>query len=120
MSLVAMAACYAPSSEGPVADVFPCHVDTGAFRDDIWRRWLAHDPSRLVDTYAGLLRGLGLLFLDAGARDDYGMHWGVRALHDALERSDVPHVYEEHDAGHHGIEHRFLCSLSHLTKLWGR
>ena len=65
------------------------------------------------------LRRLGLLFIDAGRRDEYGMHWGARALHRELERLGVPHVYEEHDGAHQGIEHRFERSLAVLGGHWG-
>jgi enterochelin esterase-like enzyme len=118
MSLVAMGTCYAPTASTDLIDAFPCDPQTGAFRDDIWRAWLRHDPVRLVPWYATALAGLTTLFLDAGRRDEYGMRWGARALHRALERAGVPHTYEEHDGGHQGIEHRLEHSLANIGRHW--
>jgi enterochelin esterase family protein len=118
MSLVAMAACYAPDSTTRLADHFPCDPESGLFRDDVWAQWLAHDPVRLVNGASAALGSLDLLFLDVGRRDDYAMHWGGRALSAALGKAGVDHVYEEHDGGHHGIEHRFVRSLGVLGARW--
>ena len=119
MSLVAMGACYAPEGVRDVAAAFVCDPDTGRFRDDVWRTWLTHDPVRMVARDASALHRLGLLFLDAGRGDEYGMRWGTRALHAELTAHHVPHVFEEHDGGHHGIEHRFARSLTVLGRHWG-
>jgi enterochelin esterase-like enzyme len=118
MSLVATAACYAPATGEPLSEAFPCDPRSGVFRDRVWRNWLEHDPVRLVRPHAAALRSLDFLFLDVGQRDDYAMHWGARALHAALDRAQVPHTYEEHDGGHHGIEHRFLRSTRQLMRRW--
>ncbi|MEW2353469.1 alpha/beta hydrolase-fold protein [Spirillospora sp. NPDC029432] len=119
MSLVAMGACYAPEGTRDPAAAFVCDPDTGRFRDEVWRSWLSHDPVRAAAERAPALRELGCFFLDAGSRDEYGMRWGVRALHSALTAAGVPHTFEEHAGGHHGIEHRFARSLSVLGRHWG-
>lgn len=118
LSLLAMGVCYAPGPLSDPADALPCDPVTGAWRDEVWRRWLAHDPVRLVPAGAAALRRLDLLFLDVGARDEYGMRWGTRALSAALTRAGVPHEFAEHGGGHHGIEHRFERSLALLGTRW--
>ncbi|MFF5337844.1 alpha/beta hydrolase-fold protein [Streptomyces sp. NPDC013181] len=118
MSLVAMGMCYADDPRTTVPDALPCDPVTGLFRDEVWQRWLAHDPVRMLPAHAGRLAGLGLLHLSVGRRDEYGMHWGVRALHAALDGHRVPHVYLEHDGGHQGIEHIYTEALAALWKLW--
>jgi|ERR1022692_91104 enterochelin esterase family protein len=118
MSLLAMALCYAPATATELAEEFPCDPESGVFRDDVWHRWLALDPVRIVAEHAPALAELRLLFLDAGDRDDYAMNWGARALHATLGRADIPHVYEEYPGGHHGVEHRLLRSLAALSERW--
>ncbi|MCO5971402.1 alpha/beta hydrolase-fold protein [Actinoallomurus soli] len=118
MSLVAMGVCYAPEGVSDPAAAFVCDPDTGRFRDDVWSAWLSHDPVRLAARRAPALRELGSFFLDVGSRDEYGMRWGVRALDAALTDAGVPHTFEEHGGGHHGIEHRFARSLSLLGRHW--
>ncbi len=119
MSLLAMGMCYADRPGVSAADALPCDPDTGLFRPEVWERWLTYDPVRAVAAHTGRLRALGLLHLETGRRDEYHMHWGVRALHAALTQHGVPHEYQEHDGGHHGIEHRFTASLALMGRLWG-
>ncbi|TNY36117.1 alpha/beta hydrolase-fold protein [Thermomonospora catenispora] len=118
MSLVAMGMCYADAPGVDPADALPCDPRTGLFRDRVWRRWLAHDPVRLLPRHADRLAALGLLYLSVGERDEYGMHWGARALHAALDAHGVPHAYREHPGGHHGIEHVYIDALAELSRLW--
>ncbi|MER6980173.1 alpha/beta hydrolase [Streptomyces carpinensis] len=120
MSIVAMGMCYADTPATTPSDALPCDPVTGLFRDEVWRRWLRHDPVRMLPAHAGRLAGLGLLHLSVGERDDYGMHWGARALHAALDTHGVPHTYREHEGGHHGIEHVFTEALAQLWRVWGR
>ncbi|MER5950788.1 alpha/beta hydrolase-fold protein [Streptomyces sp. NPDC001904] len=119
MSIIAMGMCYADTPGITPADALPCDPVTGRFRDDVWQRWLTHDPVRTAAAHTGPLRALSLLHLTVGERDDYGMHWGARALHATLDAAAVPHTYREHEGGHHGIEHVFTDALSRLRQVWG-
>ncbi|MFD9794361.1 alpha/beta hydrolase-fold protein [Streptomyces sp. NPDC059070] len=118
MSLLAMGMCYADEPGTTPAEALPCDPRTGLFRPAVWERWLRHDPVRLSPAHAGRLRALRLLYLDTGRRDDYHMHWGVRALHAVWREHGIAHEYQEHGGGHHGIEHRFLTSLALLGRVW--
>ncbi len=118
MSLIAMGMCYAEDPGIGPAEALPCDPRTGVFRPDVWDQWLRHDPVRLVPTHSDRLRALQLLYLDTGQRDEYNMHWGARALHATLDEYEVPHEYQEHAGGHHGIEHRFVKSLTSLARVW--
>ncbi|MFJ9606562.1 alpha/beta hydrolase-fold protein [Kitasatospora sp. NPDC101176] len=118
MSIIAMGMCYADDPATTPADALPCDPGTGLFRDAVWRRWLEHDPVRMLPAHADRLSRLGLLHLSVGQRDEYGMHWGVRALRAALEAHGVPHDYREHEGGHHGIEHVFTDALAGLWRVW--
>jgi S-formylglutathione hydrolase FrmB len=131
MSIIAMGICYADKPWVTPSDALPCDPATGLFRDEVWRRWLTHDPVRMLRgagqgggpsgtsrDHAGRLAELRLLYLDVGDRDEYGMHWGVRALHAALKTCGVTHLYREHAGGHHGIEYVFVDALAELSRVW--
>ncbi|WP_328666214.1 esterase family protein [Streptomyces sp. NBC_00322] len=118
MSLLAMGMCYAPEPGFRAAQTLPCDPRTGLFRPQVWERWLRHDPVRTAAAHAERLRALRLLYLETGRRDEYHMHWGVRALHATLQELGIAHEYQEHDGGHHGIEHRFTASLGRLGRVW--
>jgi enterochelin esterase-like enzyme len=81
-----------------------------------WQRWRAWDPLVYADRPGGLdqLRKVGCIFLDVGTRDEYNIHHGTRVLHNKLEAAAVPHVYEEFEGGHSGIDHRLDASLPRL------
>jgi S-formylglutathione hydrolase FrmB len=118
MNAACMAACYAPSPGAPGGFELPVDLATGALRPEVWERWLAHDPLRLVEEpgAADRLRSLRLLFLDCGLRDEYGLQWGLRQLVHSLRRLGVPCVHEEYPDGHRGTSYRFDVSLPRVVR----
>lgn len=95
------ASCYSPNpAAAPHPVDLPVDFDTGEIVDAVWRRWLAFDPVVNHRERADALRRLRGLLLDAGRRDEYGLHWGHRVLSAGLRRSGVPHELREHRGGH--------------------
>lgn len=113
-----MAACYSPDPAAPRGIALPIDPDTAAIRQDVFARWLALDPARMIHdaAHARALAGMKLLFLDCGSRDEYHLHWGLRQLVAELRARGVPHRHEEFDAGHGGISHRYDVSLPLLVR----
>ena len=106
----AMAACYS-------AGELPFDTATGQLKPDVWDRWLARDPVRMVDTHADALRGLRAIYIDAGTRDEYFLDLGAEAFRRALERIGVTDVFFElFDAKHGGIEYRYPIALRYLAE----
>jgi hypothetical protein len=62
------------------------------------------------------LRGLKLLFFDCGDIDQYNLLYGARILHGKLERSGVPHTYEEFHDNHSSVDYRMDRSLPLLAQ----
>ena len=94
-----MAAAYSPHPEAPLGIDLPCDLETGAFQEDVWARWLEHDPMRLVERHADALRSLRLLYLDCGTEDSLmsGPNQRFAAL---LREKKIPHEYRELPGDH--------------------
>jgi Putative esterase len=110
LNTYAMAACY---SSGEL----PFDTATGELKPDVWARWLAWDPVRMLDVHADALRGLRAIYIDAGTRDEYFLDLGAEAFRRALERIGVTDVFFElFDAKHGAIEYRYPLSLRYLAE----
>lgn len=120
LNILAMAAAYSPNPASPPFGVdLPCDLETGAFREDVWERWLEHDPLRRLDACAGALRSLRLLHLDCGSRDEFSLHLGARLFCRRLRELGIAHDYEEFDDGHMNTSYRYDVSLPKLAKALG-
>lgn len=108
MSVLAMAAAYSPNAEAPLGIDLPFDLSTGALRPEVFARWLAQDPVRLVDEpeVQDALSALKLLYIDCGDHDEHALHWGALLLHSKLEAAGVPHRYESFKGGHRQTSHR--------------
>jgi enterochelin esterase-like enzyme len=114
---VAMAASYDPDPKAPNGFRVPFNLETGERLPQRWRQWLRHDPVNLVARYARALRTLRGIYIDCGWRDQYRIHYGARQLSLRLTQQRVPHVYEEFDGTHSGIDHRMDVSLPFLSRV---
>jgi enterochelin esterase-like enzyme len=111
-----MAATYDPDPTAPLGFRLPFHLDTGEIIERRWRRWLAHDPVRLVARHAAELRSLKGIYIDCGWRDQYRIHYGCRQLSRRLAAVGVPHRYEEYDDDHSDVDYRMDVSLPFLYR----
>jgi hypothetical protein len=110
LNTYAMAACY---SNGEL----PFDVMTGELRWDVWERWLAWDPVRMVPQHADTLRGLRAIYIDSGKRDQYFLDLGAEAFRRALGRIGVTDVFFElFDGTHSAIEYRYPVALRYLAE----
>ena len=84
---------------------------------EIWDRWLAWDPVRMVSRHADALRGMRAIYVDAGKRDEYYLDLGAEAFRRALAEIGVTDVFFElFDAKHGAIEYRYPLSLRYLAE----
>jgi pimeloyl-ACP methyl ester carboxylesterase len=117
----AMAACYSADPDGSVR--LPFDVGTGRLVPEIWERWLARDPVRMVPHHADALRSLRAVYIDAGRRDEYFLDLGAEAVRRELEAIGVTDVFFElFDGGHGGVNYRYPIALRFLSERlsWGR
>ena len=110
-----MAACYSADPDGTVR--LPFDTATGELIPEIWERWLALDPVRMVPQHAETLRSMRAIYIDAGKKDQYFLDLGAEAFRRALEAIGVTDVsFELFDATHMAIEYRYPLSLRYLAE----
>ncbi|HEX8940274.1 MAG TPA: alpha/beta hydrolase-fold protein [Candidatus Limnocylindrales bacterium] len=111
----AMAACYSAEADGTIR--LPFDPLTGALVPDVWERWLAWDPVRMVPRHAEAVRGLRAIYIDAGTRDEYFLDLGAEAYRRALAAAGAPApFFELFDARHGGIEYRYPIAMRFLAE----
>src|SRR5262249_38998685 len=89
LNIVAMAACYSPERSAGLGLALPFDLAPGLPRADVWQRWLAFDPLRLLAAHADALRSLRLVYLDCGTKDEFHLHYGARAFTAELGRLGI-------------------------------
>lgn len=119
LNIIAMSACYSPDSSAPLGYRLPFDLQTGEVIEEVWQRWLAHDPVRVVGEYAENLRRLKLLYFDAGTRDEFGLDVGASILAEKLRQQAIAFVHEEFDDGHFNISYRYNRSLTLISQAVG-
>ena len=121
MSHLCCAAAWSPSATGPygfgVGFDLPVSLVTAAVRDDVWARWLAHDPVRMLDAprYRAGLAQMRAIFLDGGIGDEYNLQLATRQLASKLAQHGLAHTHEEFDGGHFNTSHRYERSFALVT-----
>ena len=108
------AACYSADEDGAVR--LPFDTRTGRLIDEVWERWLAWDPVRMVPRYADAMRSMRAIWLDAGNKDEFFLDNGMVAVSNELEAIGVRHTLELFDAGHMAIAYRYPRSLAFLAE----
>jgi len=118
LMFLAMAAFYDPDPEAPLGFRLPMDLHTGELDAGRWKRWLRHDPVRLVlrETVRRRLRSLRGLYLDCGSRDQYHLQFGARILHRRLTEAGIEHRYEEFPDDHSSVDYRMDVSLPWLYR----
>lgn len=115
LMLLGMAAFYSP--KGATGFELPIDVFTAAINEEVWQRWLAHDPVVMVDSKVEALKKLSLLYIDCGNRDQYHLHFGARQLRRKLEAYGIAHKGFEFDDNHSGTAYRYDVSLPLVSEV---
>jgi S-formylglutathione hydrolase FrmB len=115
LNQLAMAACYSTDPDGTIHQ--PFDAATGQLIPEVWERWLAWDPVRMVRRHAEALRSLRAIYVDAGTRDEYYLDLGAEAFRRELEAAGITDVFFElFDGGHGGIDYRYPIALKYLAE----
>lgn len=109
-------ACFSAEPDG--TPVLPFDPVTGVLRPQVWERWLAWDPVRMVERYADAVRSWRAVWIDAGTSDEWFLDLGAQAFHDEVVRTGLPTErisFELFDAGHAQIGYRYPLALAWLA-----
>jgi len=117
--MLAYAAAYSPDATRPRGVALPFDIGTGELDHAVWRRWKGFDPVDLAASHVEALRGMKLIYLDAGTRDEHALDLGARVLAARLRALGVAFRHEEFDDGHRGTSYRYDVSLPLLAAAVG-
>jgi len=110
-----VAACFSADDDGTAR--LPFDPRTGQLIPELWDRWLAWDPVRMVPRYADALRGLTAAWIDGGTSDEWYLDLGAAAMVAELAKIGVTDVRFELFEGTHGaIEYRYPLALAYLAE----
>ncbi len=113
LNIVAMAAFYSPSGD----DIdLPFDLYTGEIVDEIWRKWIANDPVRMLNGHSEDLERMKFVGIDVGLNDQFNLLLGSRVLHTKLQKIGIDHFYEEFEDNHFNIQYRYDISLPELER----
>jgi S-formylglutathione hydrolase FrmB len=119
MMVLAQAGAYSPEATRPGGVALPFDAETGEIDKAVWKRWMAWDPIELLAKHAEALRGLALLYLDAGTRDEHNLDLGARIFVARLRALGIAFEHQEFDDGHRGTAYRYDISLPKLAAAIG-
>jgi S-formylglutathione hydrolase FrmB len=110
-----VAACFSADADGTVR--LPFDPRTGQLVAEVWERWQAWDPVRMVASYADALRGLVAIWVDAGRNDEWYLDLGAEAFVAELAKIGVSDVhFELFDGTHMAIDYRYPLALAFLAQ----
>jgi len=116
MNELAMASCYSPNPGTELGFDLPFDLTSGALVEDVWERWLANDPVRMIPERLDALKKMSLIFLDCGTKDEWFLDVGTRWMAALMREHGLEVVHEEFDAGHMSIQYRYNRSLPAISK----
>jgi len=117
LNIYSMAAAYSPDPDRPTDVLLPFDPSTGRLLEDVWRRWLEHDPVRMAPGHATALHRLKRIYLDAGRSDEHFLDIGAQAFAAVLDQLGLEHTLELFPGGHGGIAHRFPIAVRELLNV---
>ncbi len=95
LGMLCYGAAYAPNPDAPRGFDMPIDMETGALREDVWARWLAWDPVRMIDRpdYLEAWRSMRYIYMDCGLWDELNFPVGTRdPVEQAEGRGDRPRL----------------------------
>ena len=118
MTFLSCGAAYSPDPQSPLGFRLPIDWQTGTIDEAVFQRWLRFDPVEICaeEPYRSALRGMKLVYLDAGTRDEYHLDAAARQLAARLRALGVNVVHEEFDDGHMNTNYRYDRSLPLLCR----
>jgi len=121
LETMAYASCYSPIESEPGRFDLPFDLEDGHLRPEVWAKWLAWDPVRMVaePRYADAARRLKYIYVDGGLRDEYFLDIGARAFAANARRAGARVDHEEFDGVHGDGGPRYEVMIPRLLAALG-
>jgi enterochelin esterase family protein len=118
LGMLCYGAAYAPNLAAPHGFDFPVNMETGALVEDVWQRWLAWDPVRMIDQpeHVNAYRSMRYIYLDCGLWDELNFTVGTRIMSSKLRAAGIVHDCEFFPDGHVDVSYRYDVSLPRLVE----
>lgn len=115
------ASCYSPIDAEPGRFDLPFDLETGGLRPEVWAKWLALDPVRMIseDRYRDAARKLAYIYVDGGTRDEYSLDIGARVFAHEARRAGARVDLEEFDGVHGDGGPRYEVMIPRLLAALG-
>jgi S-formylglutathione hydrolase FrmB len=97
----------------------PFSLEDATLVPEVWDRWLARDPVRVIAEQWEAACELGGVWLDAGDADEYFLDIGVTAVRGALAEAGLAEervFFELYEGRHGGASGRYPLSLAWLVR----
>ncbi|MFI5413234.1 MAG: alpha/beta hydrolase [Candidatus Lutacidiplasmatales archaeon] len=121
LEIMGYASCYSPIDAEPGRFDLPFDLETGALRPEVWAKWLAWDPVRMisVERYRDALRKLAYVYVDGGTRDEYALDLGARIFAHHARQAGAHVEHEEFDGVHGDGGPRYEVMIPRLLSALG-
>ena len=121
LEFMAYASCYSPNDSRPGSFELPFDLQSGAIREDVWRRWLAFDPVRMAQTprYLRALRQLKYVYVDGGRADEWNLEVAARIFATVARAGGVSVDFEEFSGGHFDVARRYETMFPRILEALG-
>lgn len=121
LEVMGYASCYSPVDAEPGRFDLPFDLETGALRPEVWARWLAWDPVRMLaeERYRDAARQLAYLYVDGGVRDEYSLDIGARIFAEKAREAGAHVDLEEFDGIHADGGPRYEIMIPRLLAALG-
>jgi enterochelin esterase family protein len=118
LGMLCYGAAYAPNPNAPRGFDMPIDAETGVLVEDVWQRWLAWDPVRMIEQpeHIEAYRSMRYLYLDCGLYDELNFAPGTKLMSKKLTALGIAHDAEYFPDGHVDVPYRYDVSLPRLSK----
>ncbi len=118
LGMLCYGAAFAPNPSAHRGFDMPIDMETGALREDVWQRWLAWDPVRMIDQPENIAawRQMSYIYIDSGLWDELNFQIGTRIMSNKLTALGLKHDFELFNDGHINVPYRYDISLPRLEK----
>ncbi len=113
VNTIAMAACYSPGPGGEPE--LPFTMADCSLRSEVWERWLAFDPVRMLPDHLDDLRTMRAISLECGLQDEFNLYAGTAIIHEQLEGAGIEHRFELFEGKHGHLTPRYAPLVAWLA-----